>query len=143
MSSDSDFGVFLAGFAIGGLVGASVALLLAPQSGEDTRKFIQDKSIELKTSAAETAEQTRTKAIEVAHQAREKASSVAADAKVKTGELTDKAKEGAQVIKKRSQEVFTEQRGKVTRAIEVGKEKLQKKADDISAEAGDAEPTEA
>ena len=44
----SDFGAFLAGFLIGGLVGAAVALLMAPQSGEETRKYIADKSIELK-----------------------------------------------------------------------------------------------
>ena len=34
---DSDFGAFLAGFFVGGLIGAAVALLIAPQSGEETR----------------------------------------------------------------------------------------------------------
>lgn len=32
-----DTGAFLAGFVIGGLVGAAVAFILAPQSGEQTR----------------------------------------------------------------------------------------------------------
>lgn len=45
---DSDFGAFLAGFVLGGLAGAFTALLLAPQSGEETRTQIRDKSIELK-----------------------------------------------------------------------------------------------
>ena len=39
--NNSDFGAFLAGFVIGGLVGAATALLLAPQSGEETRTIIR------------------------------------------------------------------------------------------------------
>ena len=39
-NNDSDFGAFISGFLIGGLVGAAVALLMAPQSGEETRTMI-------------------------------------------------------------------------------------------------------
>jgi gas vesicle protein len=39
---------FIAGLMIGGLVGVSVALLLAPQAGEETRAEIKNKSYELK-----------------------------------------------------------------------------------------------
>ncbi|MEM8861381.1 MAG: YtxH domain-containing protein [Chloroflexota bacterium] len=42
--SESSFGAFLAGFIIGGLVGAAVALILAPQSGEDTRTQLVERS---------------------------------------------------------------------------------------------------
>lgn len=38
----------LIGVLIGGLIGAVTMLLLAPQSGEDTRMQIQDKGIELR-----------------------------------------------------------------------------------------------
>ena len=41
--NDSDFGSFLAGFVIGGLVGAAVALILAPRSGAETRSQITGK----------------------------------------------------------------------------------------------------
>ena len=44
---DQSFGAFLVGFVVGGLVGAAVALLYAPQSGMETRAYIKDKSIEL------------------------------------------------------------------------------------------------
>ena len=46
---------FLVGFIVGGLIGAAVALLYAPQSGEETRAVIRDKSIELKDMASESA----------------------------------------------------------------------------------------
>jgi gas vesicle protein len=44
-------GGFLIGLAIGALAGAAAALLLAPESGEDLRKDIGEKSDELKTRA--------------------------------------------------------------------------------------------
>ena len=44
--SESSFGAFLAGFIIGGLVGAAVALILAPQSGEETRTQFTERSAE-------------------------------------------------------------------------------------------------
>jgi len=44
------FGI-LAGFLIGSLAGAVTMLLLAPQSGKDTRKQIGQKGIELRDDA--------------------------------------------------------------------------------------------
>jgi gas vesicle protein len=39
---DSGFGSFLAGVVIGGLIGAALGLLLAPQTGEELRDHIDD-----------------------------------------------------------------------------------------------------
>ena len=64
--NSGDLGSFLAGFVIGGLIGAGVALLMAPQSGEETRAFITDKSIELRDRAYETAGDVQSRAGEVA-----------------------------------------------------------------------------
>lgn len=47
MKNNNISGVLL-GVLIGGLAGAVTMLLLAPQSGEDTRKVIQKKGIELR-----------------------------------------------------------------------------------------------
>jgi gas vesicle protein len=48
----------LAGILIGGLVGAVTTLLLAPQSGRDTRKQIREKGIELRDRTSEIMEDT-------------------------------------------------------------------------------------
>lgn len=53
MSDRSGGAEFFAGLVIGGLVGATLALLLAPQSGEETRAQIRDKSLEFKGRAEE------------------------------------------------------------------------------------------
>ena len=56
----------LGGMLVGSLAGAVTMLLLAPQSGKDTRKQIQEKSIELRDRTtemvADTMAQVRTKA---------------------------------------------------------------------------------
>ena len=49
----------IAMFIVGGMVGAGVALLMAPQSGRRTRSKIRDKGAEIREKAVETAEDTR------------------------------------------------------------------------------------
>ncbi|MGE5224047.1 MAG: YtxH domain-containing protein [Omnitrophica WOR_2 bacterium] len=46
-------------FALGGLIGAGIALLMAPQSGRKTRHLILSKSQEIRDRAMESAEDTR------------------------------------------------------------------------------------
>lgn len=55
----NDIGAFLAGFVIGGLVGAATAIILAPQSGEETRAQISAKSIELRQAGEERIQEYR------------------------------------------------------------------------------------
>ena len=62
---DGDFGAFISGFVIGGLVGAAVAVLLAPQSGENTRALIRDRGIEIRDTAYQSAEGARSRASEL------------------------------------------------------------------------------
>ena len=71
MSDNSnEFGAFMSGLLLGGIAGAITALLLAPQSGEETRKVIIDKSVEIKDKALETVEETRLRAEKAAEDAR-------------------------------------------------------------------------
>ena len=51
----------LAGVLIGGLAGAVAMLLLAPQSGKDTRRHIQKKGIELRDRTTGMVEDTMAK----------------------------------------------------------------------------------
>jgi gas vesicle protein len=97
--SGNEFGAFLAGFVIGGLVGAAVALLTTPQTGEETRSLIHDKSIELKDKAVERAETARVKAEAAAAEARARADEITQMAKDRAGEISQMAKDRAATIK--------------------------------------------
>lgn len=88
MSSERDeFGAFLVGFIVGGLTGAVVSLLFAPQSGEETRALIRDKSIELRDRAAETAEEALARAEAAAAEARVRAEELAKQARMRAEDL--------------------------------------------------------
>jgi len=106
MSEKNDFGVFLIGFAVGALTGAAVSLIMAPQSGEETRKMIKEKAIELKDKAVDTYEETKIKA-EKAYE----------DAKLKAEELTELTKQKATELKSKGQIVIDETREKVAETI--------------------------
>ena len=58
MAERDEFGAFLIGFIIGGLTGAAISLLMAPQSGEETREYLRERAIELRDKAQETAQTT-------------------------------------------------------------------------------------
>jgi gas vesicle protein len=69
MPDRNPIGAFLIGFLVGGVTAAVAALLLAPQSGEETRTMIKDKSIELRDKAQVTYEETIAKAEAVINEA--------------------------------------------------------------------------
>lgn len=87
MSEKNDFGAFLIGFIVGGLTGAAVSLLFAPQTGEDTRAFIRDKAIELRGKGSDVYEDVRVKAEDTWKETRQKADEWSQVAKEKTEEL--------------------------------------------------------
>jgi gas vesicle protein len=91
---ENDFVAFLAGFLVGGVIGAVAALLLAPQSGEETRTLIHDRSIELKDKAVEKAETARIKAEAAAADARARADELVKLTQDKAAEFTKKATSG-------------------------------------------------
>ncbi|GJQ51402.1 MAG: YtxH domain-containing protein [Anaerolineales bacterium] len=77
MSDRDEFGAFLVGFIVGGLTGAVVSLLFAPQSGEETRAFIKDRSIEIRDRAQQSVEEAYARAESAAVEARERADELA------------------------------------------------------------------
>jgi gas vesicle protein len=66
MSDRDEFGAFFVGFLVGAVSGAVVALLFAPQSGEETRAIIGERSIELRDKAVEGGKQVYGQASEAA-----------------------------------------------------------------------------
>jgi gas vesicle protein len=76
MSTRDGVGLFFVGLLVGALSGAIAALLLAPQSGAETRTMIKDKSIELRDKAQETAGQAKAKTDEVVRQLKDQGQSM-------------------------------------------------------------------
>jgi gas vesicle protein len=109
MADDSRGWEFFTGFLIGGVVGAAAALLLAPQSGEETREMIRERGLELEGRAGEYANVARRRA----------------------DELADDARRRAEEARQRGRMVLDEQRTRLEDAIEEGKEAAAKKRDEL------------
>jgi gas vesicle protein len=97
MSDRDEFGAFLVGFVVGGLTGAVVALLFAPQSGEETRALIKDKSIELRDRATTSAEEVIARAEAAASEARARAEELAK-------EVRERGKSALEAVRKPKKE---------------------------------------
>ncbi|HEX2998578.1 MAG TPA: YtxH domain-containing protein [Anaerolineales bacterium] len=88
------------GILVGGLVGAAAMLLLAPQSGKDTRMQIQKKGSELRDRTNELVEDT-------------------------IAQVRSKANKLTVGLKDRSQEVAMKQLDHVSEAAQAGKKAIQ------------------
>jgi gas vesicle protein len=93
MSDRDEFGAFLVGFVVGGLTGAVVALLFAPQSGDETRALIKDKSIELRDKAQVTGEEALARAEALAAEARQRAEELTKEARIHAEQLAGEVRE--------------------------------------------------
>ncbi len=96
---------------IGGGIGAVIALLFAPKSGQELREDIADATRKGLEKGKQTAAQIQERAGEYYEVSREKASELIHTAQEKAGELTEKARSAAA----RSANPFTA-------AVEAGKE---------------------
>lgn len=96
-------GGFLAGLLIGGMAGASVMLLFAPQSGKRTRAKIQRQTLELRDQAVGSIE-------DAVVQARSKARQFKAD-----------VREQAEDLQVRGQYMLDEQKQRLYTAVDAGK----------------------
>ncbi len=85
--NNGDFGAFLAGFVIGGLVGAATALILAPQSGQETRAQLASRSGDFRQLGGERFQHVRETAV-----------SYASDYTDKVQEATTQAQERARIV---------------------------------------------
>ena len=97
----------LVGMLIGGLAGAVTMLLLAPQSGKDTRIQIQKKGIELRDRTTEMMEETM------------------AQVRLNANKITVGGREKIQELKQHGQELAVEQLDRVSEAAQAGKKAIQ------------------
>ncbi|HVF25343.1 MAG TPA: YtxH domain-containing protein [Anaerolineales bacterium] len=128
MSDRDEFGAFLVGFIVGGLTGAVVSLLFAPQSGEETRALIKDKSIELRDKAQVSAEEAIARAEAAAAEARARADDLAR-------QLRDRSKEVYSDVRDRGQAAIEDVRERGKSAVESIRSKVTK-TDDSETAAG-------
>lgn len=112
-NNNDEFGTFLAGFVIGGLVGAAVAMLMAPQSGEETRTLIKEKSIQLKDRATEYSHDARLHAEKALEDARVRADAAIQELRVRSDELAAMTRERATELQHRGEVILDEQRSRL------------------------------
>ncbi len=76
-----DAATFIAGLTIGALIGTVSAILLAPQSGQRTRKQIARKAEDWSSEAAEKVSEVRSEAGRIAERTRKDARRIAREAR--------------------------------------------------------------
>jgi gas vesicle protein len=80
-------GTFLAGFFVGGLMGVATTLLVAPQSGEETRTMIRDTGLELRDKGVEV----KDGAVHVAEERWGQAEQAVAETRIRMAKAVDEA----------------------------------------------------
>jgi gas vesicle protein len=90
---------FLVGLLLGGLTGAVAMLLLAPQSGKETRDQIRQQGIELRDQTVKSVEGAMTQV------------------RGKARQITDDVREQAGELQQRGQDVLDEQRGHLSKTL--------------------------
>jgi gas vesicle protein len=118
--NNNELGSFLAGFVIGGLVGAAVALILAPQSGQEMRSQIADKSQALRQQSGERIQQYRDLAGSRTEEYRERAGSVVADARSRIQETSGPVLEQARIVLDSGKERATQVKEQVSNYVRKG-----------------------
>jgi gas vesicle protein len=111
---------FFAGLVIGGLVGAALALLLAPQSGEETRAQIRDKSLEYKDRAEEGVLAAREQAQKQIATLQDQVSTL----QQQVSTLQEKSKEQVATLQEKGKEALEKGKQSATEAISKGKESM-------------------
>lgn len=121
-------GGFLLGLIIGGALGAALALLYAPQRGEDTRGFVAQKSNEYASAA-------KSKTSEMADALRQNAASIGD----KAGDVVDSLKSKAGDVSSRASDMVSSVKDTAQTAINQGKEAFNQKKHELEASAANSD----
>lgn len=118
---------FLIGSLIGGIIGATAALFLAPKSGRELRQDLNQGAAEVKDRASEWSSMAQEKGIELKNKAYEKGSELKDKAMSSTSDLTKKVSEGTQNLTSQVQD-----------KLDKGSKQAQKKVDESNRKANEA-----
>jgi len=125
MGNDRDSGdnisTKLTFFLVGAGIGAVLALLFAPKSGEELRSDIADATRKGIDKSKEAAQQLGAKATEYYDTARETAGEYYEATREKATELYDTATAKAGEVVTKTRDVATRQAGSISAAVEAGK----------------------
>lgn len=97
----------LTGIVVGGVIGATAMLFLAPRSGEEMRAEVRDKALELRDRTADTV--------------KDKVS----QAKSKADQITGGVVGRAQGLKHKGQDLLVEQLDRASEAVEAARKAIQ------------------
>lgn len=112
--NNNELGSFLAGFVIGGLVGAATALILAPQSGQETRTRIVEKSKALGEQSGERLQQYRDLAGNRTQEYLDQAGNVVSSARGRLQETSSPVLEQARIVLDSGKERATQVKDQVS-----------------------------
>jgi len=147
---------FLLGMLMGSAIGAAVALLYAPQAGDDTRDLLRQKAGEAKEKAADLAGGVKTTVVESAEAAKARVADVADTVKTRVtdaagtvrervGDVTDSVKgkvggvadtvaTSTREMIDRGRNVVETKKAQVTAAVEAGKQAYDQKRTELEAD---------
>jgi gas vesicle protein len=114
---------FYLGLAIGSLVGAAVALLYAPASGEETRHQLADKATDVKDKATEVAGTVRTTVADKAGAVKETVTHAADSVRTRVTDVADRA-----------QTAVSDTKTRIQSAVEAGKDAYASKKTELEAD---------
>ncbi len=129
MAEKDGGGGFLAGFVVGGLAGAAIAMLLTPRPGEETRTMLAEQSSQLRSRVAgmpyaESFEDMAGLAASQSDQLRGRGVS-ALEAQVAV------VQDVVKIIQEQVRELLDEKRSRVQEAVEVGKQAAAKTKEEL------------
>ena len=148
-------GGFLTGLLVGGALGAVIALLYAPQKGDETRDLLKQKTdtysdlaktkaSEISSKASELSEVAKSKASEisekvggVADTVKSRSAEVADSVSSKAGQMSDTVMSTASGLASKASDVISTVHDTASSSIEAGKKAAADKKRELNAENGE------
>lgn len=118
------FGSFVFGLLMGGLLGSGLALLYAPQAGEETREQLKAKAEELKQQAEKELEQARVQAEKTLAEASARVDEATEQIEGRAREMRDQAKSAADKAEAQFEEAVDTAAAKTKKTIDQAQKKI-------------------